>query len=428
MADAPNDGERRADQKERSGDGQLDDRERIRERRRLYRQDHSDQHPASTRRWKEAHPERVRELNRRWKAENLERSRELNRESMRRTTARKRQLADKRRRVNDASRRWKAAHPDHVRDYHRRWAAANSDKVDEYYRRYRIAHREELNARATAWRDSAPEKMKHARKAWADRNKERTAEIQRKRRSDPDKYRADLDKNAAAARLRKRLVRAGLPPKRVHPSTAGERRANDQTASDYFTDPALPERLRQFTAFTATLTDEVIAHGDRMLEFAEAFVAMRVRIGLPAVDAEQVMYARAAQVVAERVRRVDFLTSREIAAAIRSAKSAAAIVARERRLDEIKAAVKAHIQRHSARLRADADLENAVRARRGAPKLLTDLLVVRCALDEMLETSSSKRGPDGVSQRVANQVERALLPSLARLSPGQPSGRESFGR
>ena len=46
--------------------------------------------------------------------------------------------------------------------------------------------------------------------------------------------------------------------------------------------------------------------------------------------------------VTERMKRVDLLTSREVAAAVRSARSAAAAAARQRQLNELIAAVELH--------------------------------------------------------------------------------------
>jgi len=409
MDEASDDAASRIEPRDRTDDPSAGQKPRARERNRQYRQADPDRHAASTRRWKEAHPERVRELHRQWRADNLERARELNRESMRRAAERKRRLEEKRRRNNEASGRWKEAHPEHVRAYHLEWTAANRDKVNEYYRRYRATHRQELNGRATAWRDSQPETIKRARKAWADRNKKRTTEIQGKRRSDPEKYRADLDANSAAKRLARRLERAGLPPKRVHRTTAAERRGNDKTANIYFDDPALPERLRQFTVFTVMLTEEVLTHGDRMLDFAKSHVAARARMGLPPVDPDQIMYARAAQSVTERLKRVDLLTSREVAAAVRSAKSTAVAAAEERRLKSLVDAVDSHVQRHRTRLAADADLENRARTRVGKPLLPTELLVIRSAADEVLEESASGILRDRSVSHIAAHVERAVL-------------------
>jgi hypothetical protein len=59
---------------------------------------------------------------------------------------------------------------------------------------------------------------------------------------------------ASARRLKGRLSRVGLPPKRLHTPTAAERRTNEREADAYFSDPALPEHLRQFTVSIAATT------------------------------------------------------------------------------------------------------------------------------------------------------------------------------
>lgn len=396
------------------------------ERNRRYRQAHPDQHAESTRRWKEANTDRVREANRRWRAEHIERSRELNRESARRSAARKRRLLDKRRRSNEASKRWKEAHPDHVREYHRHWQEANHGKVAEYQERYRRTHQEELNDRATAWRDSAPEKMKAARKAWADRNKERTAEIQRKRRDDPEKYRADLDKNNAARRLAHRLERAGLPPKRLHRATAAERRADDRAAAAYFEDPALSERLRQFAQLTQALTGHMLTHGDRVRDFAQAFVATRSRMGLPPVDVEQVVWSRAVEIITDRMKRVDLITSRDAAAAVRSAKSNVAAAERVSRAQQLRADIEAHVRRNRLRLLEEAELENAMRARSGKARVPVERIITLAALDEVLE-ARAEGALDGVGIRQLLGQVQPRLACIARQRRSERDGRRASG-
>ncbi|WP_104190663.1 hypothetical protein [Cryobacterium sp. Y82] len=123
--------------------------------------------------------------------------------------------------------------------------AENREKVREYYNRYYEAHRDEVNARAAARRDADPERTKQITRQWAERNKERRAELQRNRRSDPEIYKSELEANAAARRLKRSLSRTGLPPKRIYVATAAERRANEREADAYFNDPSRPEHLRQ---------------------------------------------------------------------------------------------------------------------------------------------------------------------------------------
>ncbi|WP_344065667.1 hypothetical protein [Microbacterium pumilum] len=331
---------------------------------------------------------------------------------MRRSAKRKRILADRRRRANESSKRWKQAHPEHVTDYRRRWVEANPEKVREYYKRYHATHREVEKQRATAWRDANPEKMKNARKAWADRNKDRLAANQRARRKDPVRYRADLDANSAANRLRRRLERAGLPPRQLHRTMAAERRANDRAADDYFGQADLPERLRQFTVLTVSLTEELLEHGDRLLDFAKAYAAMRVRVGLPPVDAEQIMYARAAQAVTDRMKRIDRLTSREVRAAVRSARSVFSTATRQRRMAELVRDAESHIRKNGARLEAEAAIENSARALRGKVSLPTELLIARIAMQDLPPAERELETARAAEIEVASRLRRSRDTSL----------------
>jgi phytoene/squalene synthetase len=147
--------------------------------------------------------------------------------------------------------------------------------------------------------------------------------LQRARRSDPETYQSELEANAAARRLKRSLSRVGLPPKLLHATTAAERRSNEREADAYFGAPSLPEHLRQFTVFAESLTEHMLENGARMHEFAEAYVETRARMGLPSVPVGNIVYARAVELVAERMRRVDLLTSRDVAAAVRSTQTGA---------------------------------------------------------------------------------------------------------
>ncbi|WP_137843370.1 hypothetical protein [Microbacterium sp. 2FI] len=353
-----------------------------RERDRAYRSAHAEVIAAKARIWREANKDHIREARRRWKEANRERSRELNRESMRRAAARRRRLADIRHKARERSAQWKRQHPEHVREYKKRWVEDNRDKVREYYRRYHATHRDEVNARAAARRDADPEKAKRARKQWADRNKDRLAELQREYRRDPEKYRAVLDANSAAKRLARRLERAGLPPKRVHRSTAADRRANDRAAEGYFVSPDTSERVRQVTEFTEALTAHVLKNGARMREFAEAYVVTRERMGLPTMDAEKVVYARAVEFVTDRMRRVDHVTSRDVAAAVRSAKATYADHERRQQYVALGEAVKAYLRRHHAGLSARAVAVNRARVQAGQPRTPVGMTIARIAIAE----------------------------------------------
>jgi hypothetical protein len=346
---------------------------------------HPDRQTESRRKWVAENRDRIRDLNRRWRAEHLERARQLNRDSMRRTTARMRRQAEVRARGRERAKRWREAHPDRVREYQQRWVEENREKVREYYNRYYANHRDEVSARAASRRDAYPDRTKQVHKEWADRNKEHRAEVQRTRRANPEIYQAELESNAAAKRLKHRLSVSGLPPSQLHPATAAERRTNEREADAYFSDLALPEHLRQFTVFAESLTEHMLTNAARMQEFAEAYVATKARMGLPPIPVENIVYARAVELVTERMRRVDLLTSRDVAAAVRATK---AVVGREERREQVERLVKTvvtRVHRDSARYAVDAAIENQARVRRGKPRLPFDLLVVQLALQEVLE-------------------------------------------
>ncbi|WP_152030939.1 hypothetical protein [Agromyces aureus] len=358
-------------------------REQKREQARRYRREHPEQHAATRRRWVEANRDRIRASNQRWREEHLEHARELNRESMRRAAARRRREEATRARARERVRTWRVEHPDRVRAYQREWVDANRDKVREYYNRYYAANRDEVNARATARRDADPEGTRARQQAWAEEHKEHRAELQRARRADPDRYRAELEANAAARRLKRALARAGLPPKRIHPSTAAARRADERASEAFFSDTRLPERLRQIAAFRTALANHMQKHHARMREFAEAYVASRERMGLPLVSAEDVMWARAVDLVLDGNRHADRLTSRDVAAAVRNAQ----ILLRQREHDQqfqqFVHAVVVHVVRHRARLSAEAAIENRARVERGKARIDEQLLLTCIGADEV---------------------------------------------
>ncbi|SDG84132.1 hypothetical protein [Microbacterium pygmaeum] len=405
--DPPADVKDQRDDKKDQGDekGVGRDRERARESDRRYAQAHRDRRAANSRRWREAHPEQARAQRRQWKTDNPERSKQLNRESARRSYGRGRRTAAIRSRANESSRRWKQAHPEQVREYRRRWVEANRERVREYYRRYHADNRERVNARATARRDADPEKTKRSRKAWADRNKQRLADYQRAYRSNPDRYATILAANSAAKRLRTRLERAGLPTRRMHKVLAAERRGNDSRANDFFADPFRSEHVNQLMWLSSLLTEHVLADGPRMREFAGSYVAFRARMGLPAIDGEDFLYAHAAQVVSDRMRGIDLLTSRDVAAAVRSARVAVAERERLAQRQAFARRLESHLRRNARRLREDARLEKVVRTHTGKTRSAVEELVLRMAIEEVV---SSGGLPSGLTKADLRQVVEAF--------------------
>ncbi|TFD65147.1 hypothetical protein [Cryobacterium ruanii] len=228
--------------------------------------------------------------------------------------------------------------------------------------------------------------------------------MQRNRRSDPEIYQSELGANATARRLKRSLSRAGLPPKLLHAATAAERRANARKADAYFNDPSRPEHVRQFTVFAESLTDHMLKNGARMHEFAEAYVETRVRMGLPPVLTEFIIYARAVEIVAEGMRRVDLLTGRDVAAAVRSTKAEVRRNERQRQFDRLVKTIVAQVHRNSARFGVDAKMENQTRVRRGKPREVVESLVVRLAIQEVgqrVPTGSLSIADVGNAARIA---------------------------
>ena len=128
-----------------------------------------------------------------------------------------------------------------------------------------------------------------------------------------------------------------------------------------------------------------------MRDFAEGYVAMRERMGLPAVDIEQVGYARAAEIVTARVRRVDLLTSRDVAAAVRTARAHIRQEERRRQYSHLVAALVSHVARHTNRLSEEAGFENRARRQRGRPAASLESMVVQLATQEVRETVATDR-------------------------------------
>jgi hypothetical protein len=332
-----------------------------------------------------ANRDRIRELNRLWRSGHLDRARELNRDSMRRATARRHREAELRERGRERAKRWREAHAERRGEYQQRWVAENREKVREFYNRYCESHRDEVNARAAARRDADPERTKQITRDWAERNKERRAALQRNRRKDPGIYQSELEANAAARRLKRSLSRTGLPPKRLHVATAADRRANEPDGDAYFNDPTRPEHLRQFTVFAESLTEHMLKHGARMREFAEAYVAARDRMGLPLVSVEDIVHARAVEIVTERMRRVDLLTSRDVAAAVRSTKAAVGREEQRRQVENIVKMIVNDVGRNRERYCSDAEFENRARVNRGLARVPSESLIVQLAAQDAIE-------------------------------------------
>ena len=327
-------------------------------------------------------------------------------------------------RTRERSHQWRLDHTGRRRDYQRQWVQENRDKIREYSDRYYARHHEDVRARSTAQRDADPKRARQQQTKWAEQHKERRAELQRTRRSDPDIYKSELEANATAKRLARWRVSQGLPAKSIRVVSAAERRTNDREADAYFSDPNLSEHLRQATVLGESLTEHMLTHGAHMREFTEAYAARRQRTGLPPLDVETVMYAQAVDIVLDRMRRINLLTSADVVAAVRGTQAEVRRENRRQQFDHLVRTVVTHVQRNSAHYVVDAAIENRARAQRGKPPELPEVLVVQLAMQEILPqvpTSSLTRAD------ARNAVRAASLRVALTLQDNSPCAAPEHG-
>ena len=150
----------------------------------------------------------------------------------------------------------------------------------------------------------------------------------------------------------------------------------------------------------------MLKNGARMHDFAAAYVSSRAHVGLPSVSVEDIVYARAVEIVAERMRRVDLLTGRDVAAAVRGTKSEVKRVERQRQFDELVKAIVLQVNRNGETYRVDAEMENRASAFEGKPHTPVDSMMTRLALQHVLprvSTSALTSQDVQTAARVAGQ-------------------------
>ncbi|GAA1468864.1 hypothetical protein [Microbacterium thalassium] len=161
-------------------------------------------------RLEEERRERKRQASRDWYARNKDR----HLESQRKTNARKKAEDPDKYRVDKAART-------------KKWADANREAVNA---RLRAKYREDPSKKAEAARDyyeRNAEKVKARRRAYYAANRERQLEAQARWRA-----------------REKRRTELGLPPTRLHRTTAAERKANAAAADAFFARQYTPPQIR----------------------------------------------------------------------------------------------------------------------------------------------------------------------------------------
>lgn len=84
-----------------------------------------------------------------------------------------------------ASRAWRAAHPESQRAYSAAWAAANPESIKASNAKWSASNADRQKAVSKVWYESNREQREITKKAWNAANKDRTNELARKRRENP---------------------------------------------------------------------------------------------------------------------------------------------------------------------------------------------------------------------------------------------------
>lgn len=188
-------------------------------------------------------------------------------------------LYDKEKQRKDARRQYArdyyAAHREEQLEYQREQRAARRAKDPDGYReksrartkRWRDKHKDEVNAKIRAKYHADPEKIRERRREYYAAN----AEQQRAKRR--EYYARNKEKQQAAHRAwldrEKRRREAGLPPRRIHRVSRGERFKNSDAADEFFAREWSKTELAQ--AYTSLRTPpELLAAWERDCNKARA--------------------------------------------------------------------------------------------------------------------------------------------------------------
>lgn len=243
---------------------------------------------------------------------------------------RDRDRRDQARRVLDRDRAslWAKEHPKQHAERAKAWAQAHPERVREIQRASYERNKEHYRERMRAWEDAHVEQRRLQGKKDRERTQDHRAELQRVYRQDPEINARVLQANRERRQLIRRLEKAGLPPKSVHPATAAERRRNEKEATAFFTRrrigeerrrikreylPTPPElierwerrsqRVRERRRELEAVKRYVARHGDRLRDEATLDSRARTARGATPLDVNAEVLLRAQEAV-RRARRI----------------------------------------------------------------------------------------------------------------------------
>ena len=178
---------------------------------------------------------------------------------------RDRDRRDQARRVRDRDRAslWAKEHPEQRAERVKAWAQAHPERVREIQRASYERNKEQYRERMRAWEDAHVEQRRVQGKKDRERARDHRAELQRAYRQDPEINARVLQANRERRQLIRRLEKAGLPPKSVHPVTAAERRRNEREATVFFTRRRMGEERRRIKREYLPTPPELIERWER---------------------------------------------------------------------------------------------------------------------------------------------------------------------
>ncbi|WP_409047874.1 hypothetical protein AB2L57_01030 [Microbacterium sp. HA-8] len=242
------------------------DTDRLREQRRAYRASHADQIREGKRAWRERNADHIREYRAAYDAAHRDEVLQQKREYMKGYHQRKAQEHRQQDNKKSSAKKYYEAHKEQHHEYTRQWRARKLAENPEGFRtvqvqrqrRWREAHKEEQNAKLRARRRENPEANRVAQRVYYAAHAE---QLKAQKRAHYAANRdAVLARNRSWKQREKRRKDAGLPPRRIHTTSAGERRANTVAADEFFSRLRSPEEVAHLRHQLAALeqTPEVL--------------------------------------------------------------------------------------------------------------------------------------------------------------------------
>jgi hypothetical protein len=265
-------------------------------------------------------------------------------------------LESRRKADRERVKEWRRTNPERHRERTQRWALEHPQRRREIERASYERNKENYRPRMRAYDDAHVDEKRERGAKWRAENKEHLAQLQRDYRADPTTNAKVLENNRVRRRLIRRLKKAGLPPKSLHPVTAAVRRNNEKEADAFFTRKRTAEERRRIKQEYTPTPPELIARWEQRSQLVKA---------------------------------------------------------RRRELE----AVKAYLAKHEAALRDEATLDSRARIARGATPLDVEEEVARRAREAVRRTCAMKVVRDRESQGQALAGKGPVVaPPYVRLS------------